>query len=149
MACLIEWVDSIFNRRHRNFGPEDMYRPSDPTPPSKSRTPRTPHQHTPRNQCPERPRRHNSSPICGACVDSLPRNRKRFQHRHSCPGDYEQCRLSETISLEATLLTVTTTSISSISSIYSSSSSDSISLGQCRLSMVSATSTSTTFSSSE
>ncbi|ADY76830.1 PP259 [Orf virus] len=149
MACFLELLDSIFNRRHRNFRPEDMYRPSDATPPSQyrtPRTPRTPHQHTPRNQCSGHPRRHNSSPICGAYVDSLPRNRKRFWHQHSCPGDYEQCQLPNTISLDATLLTVTLTSISSISS---SSSSDSSSLGQCRLSMVSATSTSTTLSSSE
>ncbi|WIF30211.1 hypothetical protein [Orf virus] len=145
MACFIELLDSIFNRRHRNFRPEDMYRPSD-APPPKSHTPRTPR--TPRNQCSGHPRRQSSSPIYGAYVDSLPRNRKRFQNQHSCPGDYERCQLSDTISLDATLLTVTVTSISSISS---SSSSDSISLGQCRLSMVSATSTSTstTFSSSE
>ncbi|AHZ33813.1 hypothetical protein [Orf virus] len=148
MACFLELLDSIFNRHHRNFRPEDMYRPSD-APPPKSHTPRTPR--TPRTQCPGHPRRQNSSPIYGAYVDSLPRNRKRFQNQHSCPEDYERCQLSDTISLEATLLTVTVTSISSISSISSSSSSDSSSLGQCRLSMVSATSTSTstTFSSSE
>ncbi|AYN80354.1 hypothetical protein [Orf virus] len=143
MACFLELLDSIFNRRHRNFRPEDMYRPSD-APPPKSHTPRTPR--TPRTQCPGHPRRQISSPIYGAHVDSLPRNRKRFRHQHSCPADYERCQLPDTISLEATLLTVTMTSISSISS---SSSSDSSSLGQCRLSMVSAASTSTTFSSSE
>ncbi|WZD65077.1 hypothetical protein [Pseudocowpox virus] len=145
MACLLEWLDSLFNRRHRHFGPEDMYRPSDPTPPSDSRTPRTPRtprQHTPRSH---RPRRQQSSPICGACVDSLPRNRNRLRYQHSCPGDYEKCQLPDTVSVEATLLTVTLTSISSVSS---SSSSDSGSLGQCRLSIVSTTSTSTTFSSS-
>ncbi|ADC53887.1 hypothetical protein [Pseudocowpox virus] len=145
MACLLEWLDSLVNRRHHHFGPEDMYRPSDPTPPSKSRTPRTPHKHTPRNQCPGRPRRHNSSPICGACVDSLPRNRAKLRYQHSCPVDYERCQHPDTISLEATLLTVTLTSISSTSI---SSSSDSGSLGRCRLSMVSTTSTSTTISSS-